>query len=223
MTVTRLVLAPASPARLSTLRSAGLRPEVIVSGVDESGLEHLPPLELAQRLARLKAEAVAARLWPEQSVEQPSAGDEATVVVGCDSVLELDGRAYGKPGTAELARYRWRSMRGRVGTLHTGHHVLVRRFGRLAGATAGAATRVHFADVTDAEIDAYVATGEPLAVAGAFTVDGLGGAFVTGVEGDHHNVVGISLPLLRTMLVGFGVAWPDLWTTTGPGEPGSAQ
>jgi septum formation protein len=198
----RLVLASASPARLSTLRATGLRPEVVVSGVDESGLDHLSPAELARTLATLKAEAVAARL-PEP--------DGPTVIVGCDSVLELDGQAYGKPGTAEVARARWRTMRGRVGVLHTGHHVICRRAGGRDSRTAGAATTVHFADLGDAEIDAYVATGEPLEVAGAFTVDGLGGPFVTRLEGDYHNVVGISLPLLRTMLLELGVSWPDLW------------
>jgi septum formation protein len=199
----RLVLGSASPARLSTLRQAGLKPEVIVSGVDESGLSHLVPAELASRLATLKAEAVADRL---------ELGAEVTIVLGCDSVLELEGRAYGKPGTAEVARDRWRAMRGRVGTLHTGHHVIVSRGGDRASRTAGAATTVHFADLSDAEIDAYVATGEPLVVAGAFTVDGLGGPFVTRLEGDYHNVVGISLPLLRTMLMELGVSWPDLWS-----------
>lgn len=198
----RLVLASASPARLSTLRQAGLRPEVVVSGVDESGLSHLVPAELAHRLAILKAEAVADRL---------QLGAETTIVLGCDSVLELASRAYGKPGTADVATERWRAMRGTVGILHTGHHVIVLRDGERATRTEGAATTVHFADVSDAEIDAYVATGEPLVVAGAFTVDGLGGPFVTRLEGDYHNVVGISLPLLRTLLMELGISWPELW------------
>jgi septum formation protein len=107
-------------------------------------------------------------------------------------------------------------MRGAVGVLHTGHHVLVRRGATVDSRTEGAATTVHFADLTDAEIEAYVATGEPLAVAGAFTVDGLGGPFVSRLEGDYHNVVGISLPLLRVMLSDLGVSWPDLWTTDPP-------
>ena len=201
----RLVLASASPARLSTLRQAGLRPEVIVSGVDESGLSHLAPADVARRLATLKGEAVAARL------ADPQASDDVTLVIGCDSVLGLDGRAFGKPGTPEVARERWRSMRGRSGVLHTGHHVIVRR-GRLDGSrTEVASTVVHFAELTDQEIEAYVATGEPLAVAGAFTVDGLGGAFVSGIEGDHHNVVGISLPLVRDLLAELGHSWTGLW------------
>ena len=205
MTTLRLVLASASPARLSTLRQAGLDPEVVVSGVDESGLDHLAPAELAGQLATLKGEAVAGRLDV-----GPDSGP--TIVLGCDSVLELDGRAYGKPGTSEVARRRWQAMRGQVGTLHTGHHVLVRRGDQKTSRTEVASTTVHFAHLDDAEIEAYVATGEPLAVAGAFTVDGLGGPFVTRLEGDYHNVVGISLPLLRTLLLELGVSWPDLWS-----------
>ena len=211
----RLVLASASPARLTTLHHAGLLPEAIVSGVDESGLSHLAPRDVARRLATLKAEAVAARLTDAAAGAAPA--PEVTIVIGCDSVLGLDGHAFGKPGTPEVARQRWRSMRGRSGVLHTGHHVIVRRGQQTRTRTEVAGTVVHFADLSDAEIDAYVATGEPLEVAGAFTVDGLGGAFVTGLEGDHHNVVGISLPLLRVMLGELDVRWTDLWT--GPDEP----
>lgn len=196
------MLASASPARLATLRAAGLDPEVVVSGVDESGVRAESVAELTAVLAQLKADAVAATL---------DLGGQDTLVVGCDSMLELDGEAYGKPGAPERAVERWRRMRGRSGILHTGHHVL-----RLTGAdrTVAAAvgsTDVHFADLTEEEIDAYVATGEPLQVAGAFTVDGLGGPFVTRIEGDHHNVVGISLPLLRLLLLDVGVSWPSLW------------
>ena len=193
------VLASASPARLATLRSAGLDPIVIVSGVDESVLDGLPPAELAVGLARLKCEAVAGR------DEVP---DDA-LVLGCDSVLELDGEALGKPADAADATRRWEAMRGRSGVLHSGHALRDRATGRLE--LAGAATTVHFAEVTDTEIAAYVATGEPLAVAGAFTVDGLGGAFVTGIEGDFHTVVGVGLPLLRTMVAALGHSWTDLW------------
>jgi septum formation protein len=198
----RLVLASASPARLRTLRAAGLDPEVVVSGVDESTVTAERVTDLAGQLAQLKAEAAAARLAPDP---------RPTVVVGCDSLLELDGAAHGKPGSADEAEDRWRRMRGRSGVLHTGHHVVLRRDGGDRCRSAVAATTVHFADLDDAEIRAYVATGEPLQVAGAFTVDGLGGPFVTGLEGDHHNVVGISLPLLRSLLGELGLAWPDLW------------
>jgi septum formation protein len=194
-----LVLASASPARLATLRSAGVEPVVIVSGVDESQLDGLPPAELALRLAELKSAAVAGR------ADLPG----GALVLGCDSVLELDGAALGKPTDASEAIERWRSMRGRTGVLLTGHCLTDTASGRVAAATA--ATTVHFAEVTDEEVTAYVATGEPLAVAGAFTVDGLGGAFVTGIEGDHHNVVGVSLPLLRELVAELGHSWTDLW------------
>ena len=196
---TPLVLASASPARRTTLRAAGLDPIVIVSGVDESQLVDLPPAELALQLAELKCAAVAGR------DEVPA----DALVLGCDSVLELDGEALGKPLDEEDARARWRAMRGRSGVLHSGHCLRDAASGRVAAATGS--TTVHFADVSDAEIDAYVATGEPLHVAGAFTIDGIGGAFVTGLEGDHHNVVGLSLPLLRELVLELGHAWPDLW------------
>ena len=196
---TTLVLASASPARLATLQAAGVEPVVVVSGVDESQVTGLAPAELALQLAELKCAAVAGRddLPP------------AALVLGCDSVLELDGEALGKPGDADDATRRWQAMRGRTGVLHSGHSLRDTGSGHVAAATAS--TRVHFADVTDDEIAAYVATGEPLQVAGAFTIDGLGGAFVTGIEGDHHTVVGVSLPLLRELLAELGHAWTDLW------------
>ncbi|WP_207891580.1 Maf family protein [Nocardioides jejuensis] len=193
------VLASQSPARLATLRKAGLDPQVIVSGVDEDQLAGLAPTELALRLAELKCAAV---------VEREDLPADA-VVLGCDSVLELDGEALGKPGTPEEAIRRWQAMRGRSGVLVTGHALHDTATGRTVSSTA--ATTVHFADVSDAEIAAYVATGEPLHVAGAFTVDGLGGAFVTGIEGCHHNVVGVSLPLVRTQLAELGRSWTDFW------------
>lgn len=209
----RLVLASRSPARLATLRAAGLAPEVMLSGVDE---EHVPgedPRTTALRLARVKAGAVADML--EADLSRPAAPltePGATLILGCDSVLELDGQALGKPHTQAAARQRWLQMRGRPGVLHTGHAVILlappdtpRRVHALAS------TLVQFAQVSDAEIEAYVATGEPLHVAGAFTLDGLGGAFVERIDGDPHNVVGVSLPLLRTMLLELGIAWPALW------------
>ena len=197
---TPLVLASASPARLITLRTAGIEPVVVVSGVDESQLDGLPPAELALQLAELKCAAVAER----DDVPQDA------LVLGCDSVLELDGEALGKPHEPDEARARWRGMRGRSGVLHTGHCLRDAATGKVAAATGS--TTVHFADVSDEEVDAYVATGEPLHVAGAFTIDGFGGAFVTGIEGDHHNVVGLSLPLLRELVMELGHAWPDLWS-----------
>ena len=198
-----LVLASASPARLSTLRSAGVEPTVIVSGVDESQVTGLPPAEIALQLAELKCAAVAAR------DDLPG----GAVVLGCDSVLELNGQTFGKPRDAADAVSRWRAMRGRSGVLHTGHALHDVASGTVASATAS--TTVHFASLTDEEIDAYVATGEPLHVAGAFTVDGLGGAFVTRIDGDHHNVVGVSLPLVRDLLAELGHSWTDLWTRRG--------
>lgn len=198
---TPLVLASASPARLATLRSAGLDPVVIVSGVDESQVTDLPPAEIALQLAELKCAAVAAR------DDLPAGG----VVLGCDSVLELDGEALGKPDSPEDAVARWQAMRGRSGVLRTGHALHDLATGTVAAATAS--TTVHFADLSDDEIAAYVATGEPLHVAGAFTVDGLGGAFVTSIEGDHHNVVGVSLPLLRELVAELGHVWTDFWKT----------
>lgn len=194
-----LVLASASPARLATLRSAGFDPQVIVSGVDESQVVGVPPAELALRLAELKCGAVA------DGADLPA----DALVLGCDSVLELDGEALGKPDDAADAIRRWEAMRGRSGVLHTGHCLRDVASGQQAAATAS--TTVHFADVTDEEIAAYVATGEPLHVAGAFTVDGLGGGFVTRIEGDHHNVVGVSLPLVRGLVRELGHRWTDLW------------
>jgi septum formation protein len=199
--VTHLVLASASPARLATLRAAGIEPQVLVSGVDESVVTETDPARLVARLAELKARAV---------VERLTGRTEQGLVLGCDSVLAFDGEIFGKPATVGNAVLRWRRMRGRSGVLHTGHCLVDPTDRREVVTTV--ATVVHFAAVTDAEIEAYVATGEPLEVAGAFTVDGLGGAFVRGIEGDPHNVVGLSLPVLREMLAELGVRWTDLWS-----------
>lgn len=193
----RVVLASQSPARLATLRAAGLDPEVVVSGVDEDLVVTDDPEELSVELARLKAQAVAERVEGE------------ALIIGCDSVLELHGEIHGKPADAAEAVRRWRSMRGRSGVLHTGHAVIDTSQRRTVAHAAR--TIVHFADLDDEEIAAYVATGEPLRVAGAFTIDGLGGAYVTGIEGDPHTVVGIGLPLLRTIMEELGYAWHELW------------
>jgi septum formation protein len=202
-----LVLASASPARRETLLRAGIQPLIDIADIDEPGAvaanggDSLSGAQVALLLARLKAETVAAR--------RPAA-----LVLGCDSVLELDGEVHGKPADASAARERWARMSGREGVLHTGHWVIDTRGGHDEGAPAygeGSATTVRFAEVSLEEIAAYVETGEPLRVAGAFTLDGLGGAFVRGVDGDPHGVVGLSLPLLRDLLARFGVRWTDLW------------
>jgi septum formation protein len=198
----RLILASASPARLRTLRAAGLEPEVVVSGIDEAlqTADRVP--DMVAGLARRKAEAVSDRMRRDR---------RPTVIIGCDSMLEFNGRGYGKPETADAAVERWQMMSGRSGVLRTGHHVILREADRTVARTAVAATTVHFAQLSTAEIQAYVRTGEPLEVAGAFTIDGLGGAYVVGIEGDHHNVVGISLPLLRSVLGALGLQWPSMW------------
>jgi septum formation protein len=196
--VTEIILASSSTARLGLLRGAGLDPRVIVSGVDESAFTANTTAELAEILATAKATAVAERLAD-------------GVVIGCDTMLDLDGRALGKPHTAEEATRRWREMAGRAGTLVTGHCVIDAASGRRA--TAVAETIVRFGTPDDDEVAAYVASGEPLRVAGAFTIDGLGGWFVDGIEGDHGNVVGISLPLLRRLFGELNMAVHRLWTT----------
>ncbi|MET9481498.1 nucleoside triphosphate pyrophosphatase [Streptomyces sp. NPDC006638] len=194
----RLVLASASPARLSLLRQAGFAPEVIVSGVDEDALSAPDPAALALLLAEAKATTVAAL---------PAAA--GALVVGCDSVLDLDGEALGKPADPEEAATRWKSMRGREGVLRTGHCVIDTATGRRVSETAS--TTVRFGSPSDDEIAAYVASGEPLHVAGSFTLDGRSAPFVDSVDGSHGNVIGLSLPLLRRLLAEHGVAITDLW------------
>ena len=203
----RLVLASASPARLAVLRAAGLDPEVEVSDVDEdallSGLPRASPAEKVIALAGAKAAAVARRVGG----RLPDA-----VVVGCDSMLHVDGELVGKPRDLATARARWQAMAGGTGDLVTGHAVLRLDDGEIDRVAEGhAVTVVRFGRPEPAELETYLASGEPLAVAGAFTLDGLGGWFVDGIDGDPSNVIGISLPLTRRLLAGVGVRVTELW------------
>lgn len=207
MTAT-LILASASPARTKLLTDAGIAHTVQVSDADEDALTAaagpISPADTALLLARAKAESVAASAT-------------GALVIGCDSVFELDGVPYGKPWEPAVARERWRLMRGRSGVLHTGHWLIAagnagtRDAETPVGHGEVTSARVTFEDVSDAEIDAYVATGEPLQVAGAFTIDGLAGAFITGIEGDPHTVVGLSISTLRRLLARHGASITDLW------------
>jgi septum formation protein len=192
----RLVLASASPARLALLRGAGFVPEVVVSGVEEDDVDLGDPSGAVLQLAERKARAVAPTV--------PGA-----LVVGCDSMLELDGTALGKPAGPAEATARWSAMRGRSGVLRTGHCVIDAATG--AAASDVAATTVRFGRPSDAEVEAYVRTGEPMRVAGAFTLDGLSAPFIDGIDGDHGNVIGLSLPLLRRLLCHLGVEVTALW------------
>ncbi len=195
----RLVLASASPARLSLLRQAGLAPAVVVSDVDESTVQAPRVAEQVALLASAKAAAVAKR-------------ETDALVVGADSLLEFRGKPLGKPADAAQARERWQRMAGRSGVLHTGQALFDVREGAVVSRDiAVASTVVYFASPTPAELEAYLATGEPLAVAGAFTLDGLGAPFVRRVEGDPAAVVGLSLTVLRTQLGKRGLAITDLW------------
>ena len=184
----KIVLASQSPARLATLRAAGIKPEVVVSGVDESQIVSRDPANLASALAQLKCRAVAA--------DRPD-----DLVIGCDSVLAFEGEILGKPGDAATATARWRRMRGRSGVLHTGHCLLPGVLpGRSEPRLAVVSTALDFAAVDRAEIEAYVASGEPLQCAGGFALEGRGGLLVERIEGCFSNVIGLSLPLLRRWL-----------------------
>ena len=231
----RLVLASASPARRATLIAAGITPLVRVSTVDEDAvLAALPGGRAFSGTATTPADAVSAlaaakcldvcEALARNSPDLPDG--EPVLVVGCDSMLEIGGQMLGKPHTPEVARERIAAMRRTTATLWTGHCAAILAPASAAqdgntrvvtaSVTRSASTLVHFGDISDAEIDAYVATGEPLHVAGSFTVDGLGGPFIEGVTGDYHSVVGISLPLLRAMATELGVFWPDLWDAPRP-------
>jgi septum formation protein len=193
-----LVLASASPARARLLRDAGFDPAVMVSGVDESAVVRDDPWEQVAALAEAKAAAVAA-----------TCGSPDALVIGCDSMLLFDGELHGRPVDAEDAIARWKRMRGNTGVLLTGHHLVDVASGRSVAAVAD--TLVRFGEPSDDEIAAYVASGEPLRVAGAFTIDGRAAAFVEGIDGDPSNVVGLSLPLLRRLLAELGVELTSLW------------
>lgn len=212
----RLVLASASPARLAVLRGAGLAPVVEIADLDERALlaavpDALPAVKVTT-LAGAKATTVARRV---------AAAFPEALVVGCDSMLMLDGELVGKPVDADDARSRWATMAGRSGELVTGHAVLRLVDGEIDRVAEGhAVTAVRFAEPDPEELAAYLRSGEPLTVAGAFTLDGLGGWFVEGIDGDPSNVIGISLPLLRRLLAGVGVRVTDLWSAPrGPASP----
>lgn len=202
----RLYLASTSPARLATLRSAGIEPVTYSPDVDEDAVVaaagELSAHDMVALLARTKAEAV----------RDIHGNDIDGLILGGDSAFVIDGVIHGKPHEPAVAKERWLRQTGRSGVLYSGHWLIDNRGGRDAGGV-GIVTHaeVHFADVTETEIDAYIATGEPLKVAGAFTIDSLGGAFIDRIVGDPHTVVGLSLPALRNLVRSFNIEWTDLW------------
>jgi septum formation protein len=207
--MTRMVLGSASPGRLKVLRQAGIDPMVVVSGVDEDAViagrrADVSPSDVVCALARAKAEQVGAILDAKVAAD--------CVVIGCDSMLYIDGQLVGKPRSADDARRQWLSMGGRCGQLYTGHCLLRLLEGETSQrASESASTTVHFATPTVSDLEAYLTNGEPLTVAGGFTLNGLGGWFVDGVEGDPSNVIGLSLPLTRTLLKHVGLSIATLW------------
>lgn len=206
--MTRFVLASASSGRLRVLRSAGIEPLVVVSGVDEDALQaelgDAGPAAVVSALAQAKAEAVTRELDTNVTAD--------CAVIGCDSMLYIDGTLSGKPGTPEQTRRQWNSMAGRSGELFTGHCVIRMLDGQtVATETAAAVTTVRFGTPTEDELEDYIATGEPLGVAGAFTIDGRGGWFIDGVDGDPSNVVGLGLSLTRGLLESVGLSLGAIW------------
>lgn len=196
----RVVLASKSEARQQVLETAGIRADVIPSGFDESAIQDPVGTSLCARLAEAKGAQVAEQL-PDRDV----------IVLACDTVLEFEGKVHGKPRTERASVALWRRMRGHTAIIHTGHYVMVRRDGDSQAQVQVRSTTVNFADISDDEAIAYAATGEPINAAGAFSINKLGGAFVTSIIGDPYNVVGISLPLVRQMVIDMGVGWHTLW------------
>ena len=207
--MTRVVLGSASPGRLKVLRQAGIDPLVVVSGVDEDAViaalgSDTSPDDVVRSLAEAKADQVVTILDARVAAD--------CVVISCDSMLYIDGRLVGKPASADAARNQWRSMGGRSGQLYTGHCVLRLLDGQTTHRVAESSlTTVYFAAPTDADLEAYLDSGEPLAVAGSFTLDGLGGWFVDRIDGDPSNVIGLSLPLTRVLLRRVGLSVAELW------------
>lgn len=207
--MTRLVLASTSPARLSLLRAGGIEPVTIAPQVDETEVAAVAEasglIKNTGDMVRILAEAKARAVLANQSAI-------GGIVLGCDSSLEFEGESLGKPHLPEVAKARWLKLRGSSGFLYSGHCLIDNRDpANPIEVTRVTSTKVHFAQLSEKEIDAYVATGEPLKVAGAFTVDGLGGAFVSRLEGDYHTVVGLSLPILREMALELGLDYTDFW------------
>lgn len=208
------VLASASPARRSLLESAGIKAVICPSDFDENQIKMRDATKLVQVLAEGKADAVADFLRTNSHPQVPN--PKACLVLGCDSILLVDGEIYGKPKDAAEAVYRWKKMRGKVGELYTGHALINTKFAEFAAEGERSivrcqVTKVYFADVSDKQIAAYVATGEPLECAGCFALEGKGGFFVDKIEGCHTNVIGLSLPLLRQMLRKMGYDVADFW------------
>lgn len=207
--MTRLVLASSSPARLALLRSAGIEPELVFPDTDEEALTKAANLEnpdlSAEQLVGLLAKAKA-----ESGLSLAST--HGALVLGGDSALEFQGQILGKPHEPEVAIKRWQSLSGNHGVLHSGHYLVDNRLpNNPVGSSMVSSTKVFFANLSEPEIRDYVATGEPLGVAGAFTIDGFGGAFIDRIEGDYHTVVGLSLKVLRELAAGFGVYYPSFW------------